>query len=301
MKEERDRKMREHREKMEGMRQRAEEEEEVEKPRDRTRESSDPRGARGEAELRSPNVEALAKFKIPKKRQRPSTEDRAATGKEDSGEKTSENTCRKTSLSGRKESESDSESEQLKIVVDHESQSDSDDVPGTQKDAAVEERVPVESDPAKGAADGSDRQVENSAPFRAANSILQSLAASLEPKEAEKLLRKAAKMKNAEKLSLKQLKFLLLDDSDSEGDDGKVVVKEEIEKEEIVDKKDMKKCKNSRQVKKSPSARAQKPAPIPGTRRSKRLNQPDDDKMDIIFQVLYLVLPCITYIIGTIS
>jgi len=49
---------------------------------------------------------------------------------------------------------------------------------------------------------------------------LRTLASTLEPEDAAKLLRKASKMQNAEKLSLKQLKFLLLDsDSDEEEED----------------------------------------------------------------------------------
>ncbi len=257
---------------------------------------------------RTGNSQAVAKFKIPKKK-RPSVDEAKDPVKstKDSAPPTSSSrqsgslaasspstTAAAVAAAGirifspdRKGSESDSSESELKIVVDQDSsQSDNDEAVTGKETKAKGKTEEQENIVGRKPSDPKVKKIavsvpESESPASPAtpvitNPVLQSLAAGLEPEDARKLLKKAAKMKNAEKLSLKQLKFLLLDDSDDsereEEEPSKVVVKDEMEQEEILDKKDMKKAVapsggRGKQSKTTPP----KLAPTPGTRRSRRL------------------------------
>ena len=158
---------------------------------------------------------------------------------------------------------SDSEAE-LKIAEDH-----------TASD--TEEEVKEKRETGKSPEPVDDSNVDEKTNSKAKTlDFLQNLVASLEPEAAKKLLERANNLGNTdEKLSLKQLQFILAVDSDNE--------REDEGKNSEEGKKDSKKPKaKPGKTKASPKLKPQKGPPTPGTRRSRRLAMPEEKIEDAI-------------------
>ncbi|TRY71102.1 hypothetical protein TCAL_15037 [Tigriopus californicus] len=132
--------------------------------------------------------QAIASFKIPKKK-------RLNSADEPMSSKSFDESHDETA----KESESDQSENELKVIENEDSQSESEDPssPSSQKPKATHTEACLGS---------KDRTQQ----------MLKNIVAALEPEEAKKLLQRANDLESAGKLSLKQLKYLLADDSDSD-------------------------------------------------------------------------------------
>lgn len=162
---------------------------------------------------------SMASFKIPKKKRDPRLEKREAL-KRQAEEKQKERVDAEQEQVGDKlppdpprtanrsmSVSSDSDSEQLKIddSIDDEADGDSE-VSELVPEAKVEGKECVEPD---GSADPGEKKNDT-------KEMLKRIVAALEPEEASKLLNRANLLEKAEKLTLKQLKYLLAGDSDEE-------------------------------------------------------------------------------------
>ena len=115
-----------------------------------------------------------------------------------------------------------------------------------------------------------DKEKEEKERGQLTKAMLQNIVASIDTKEASKLLERATRLLNSDdghKLSLKQL---LVGDSDSEEEESSVKQSAKKKTSEEPSKASAKKAP----AKKPPKA---KPTPTPGTRRSRRLQQPESE------------------------
>lgn len=187
--------------------------------------------------------QAIASFKIPKKKRLNSSDESSSRASDDNHDDMT------------KESESDQSESELKIVETEDSHSESEDPPVPSQ--SIQKPPRIEPEAAK------DRTQE----------MLKNIVAALEPEEAKKLLQRAHDLESAGKLSLKQLKYLLADDSDSD--------EPTPESEPSVAKTPVPEVKSSKKVVVPPTSnKTQEKSVKLGVRRSRRLLEPTEPVKD---------------------